>query len=104
MNTEGKLSADAALSPDGRFIAISNVVSGFYTYHASTVQLEHVLKTSGPPQNNTDRPVPVRFIENGNAIFGGSCSGRIRIWDAKTGNILQKINHEGIYSSNVSAT
>ncbi|KAI1786033.1 WD40-repeat-containing domain protein [Ganoderma leucocontextum] len=71
------LIANASITPDGRKLAVSNMVSGFDIYDTDTGSslgtLSHVI----------DRiyAVPILFAHGGNAVIGGSTVGEIDIWD-----------------------
>nr|VWO94124.1 G-protein comlpex beta subunit CpcB [Ganoderma boninense] len=66
----------AAVSPDHKFIAISDVFTGFRVYRLDTgVSLMHF------EQEVTEaRPVPVTWLHGGHAILGGSTVSDLNIW------------------------
>lgn len=39
--------------------------------------------------------IPVIFAHRGNALIGGSPSGTVGLWDAKSGNLLHRLQHKG---------
>ncbi|KAI1783122.1 WD40-repeat-containing domain protein [Ganoderma leucocontextum] len=69
--------ASAAVSEDGTFIAISNVIRGFDIYSLSTgillCSLDHDIRRTIPTQ--------VHWIHGGLAVVGGSTAGQLTIWD-----------------------
>ncbi|KAA1478727.1 WD40 repeat-like protein [Dentipellis sp. KUC8613] len=69
-----------SLSPSGRYLAVSNIRSGFDVYD---------LQTNSPVRSyrhttGKDLPVPVLFVHEGFAIMGGSGSGEVDVWDASS--------------------
>ncbi|CDO75320.1 hypothetical protein BN946_scf184517.g3 [Trametes cinnabarina] len=79
--------ADASLSDDGQRLAISNVLRGFDIYSmqsgAPLCAIEH--------DNRGAYPIPVLFIHGGLALFGGSTTGELMIWDVidtESGNVV----------------
>ncbi|KAH7917003.1 hypothetical protein BV22DRAFT_1135792 [Leucogyrophana mollusca] len=83
------LVGSTSLSPDHRFLAVSNLSTGFDIYDLHT----------GAPVLNLSHDaslalqVPVRFIHRGFAVLGGSTTGDVRIWDAGTGQHLHVLHH-----------
>lgn len=84
-------SARTDLSPDHRFVAVSNVSTGFDVYE---------LKTSAPVRNLLHKTggkhcLPVLYAHYGQALVGGSPSGIVALWDAKSGTRLHNLTHPG---------
>ena len=91
-----KSSTGAMLSPDGKHLAVSNLLSSFFIYHVLTGVLVKHLLSSGAPADNTDCPVLVYYLNGGEFIIGGSCTGRIRLWNTTMWKKVQTLSHEGM--------
>ncbi|KAH7903819.1 WD40-repeat-containing domain protein [Hygrophoropsis aurantiaca] len=83
------LVGDTSLSPDYRHLVVSNLCTGFDVYDlevsAPIMTLTHDVKRR--------LPVPVLFIHRGNAILGGSTSGKASLWTS-AGKHLHTFPHE----------
>ncbi|KAI0648932.1 WD40-repeat-containing domain protein [Trametes meyenii] len=79
--------ACADLSCDDRRLAVSNVVTGFDLYALSS---GHLLRAFGQDAVNR-RATPVRFIESGSVLVGGTTVGEIVVWDLNSGCKLQTL-------------
>ena len=67
----------ASLSPNGAYIAISDLSTGFEIYEMDT----ELVYGSFQHDVGEPFPTPVLFIHNGNALVGGSTVGNVNIWD-----------------------
>ncbi|KAH9858477.1 WD40-repeat-containing domain protein, partial [Lenzites betulinus] len=76
ISVEGRI-ARADLTDDGRAIIVSNALTGFDLY---SVESGKILRAFGH-EVGTKRATPVKFIEAGNAVVGGTTVGAIVIWD-----------------------
>ena len=73
-------SADASMTSDGRFLAISNMLTGFelYAMQADT-ELEPLCSFQ---QEVADRPpIPVIFVHGDSALLGGTTNGQLNLWE-----------------------
>lgn len=88
-------SANADVSIDGKRLAIANPLSGFgiYTLHSGDL-----VRAFGHEVGHK-RATPVKFIEFGKAIVGGSTVGEVNVWDIETGRKVQTITHTGTHTS-----
>ncbi|KAH7905143.1 WD40-repeat-containing domain protein [Hygrophoropsis aurantiaca] len=79
-----------SLSPNCKFLAVSNLCTGFDVYdldvNAPVMNLKHDV--------NLRFTVPVLFMHEGHAILGGSTCGKVRVWDATKGRHLHMLHHE----------
>jgi COMPASS component SWD3 len=87
-----------SLSPDYKYLAVSNLRTGFDLYHLETGEPQGCLQQA----ISTSLRVPVKYIHSGFAIMGGSTSGQLNIWDFSTHKILQTLMHDGIHLHDVS--
>ncbi|RPD78445.1 WD40 repeat-like protein [Lentinus tigrinus ALCF2SS1-7] len=67
----------SSLSPNGGFLAASNLAVGFDVYD---LESSKVIRTFSHNPGDYGRAVPVLFIHGGHAILGGSTSGCINVW------------------------
>ncbi|KAH7904588.1 WD40-repeat-containing domain protein [Hygrophoropsis aurantiaca] len=84
----GTVVGSTSLSPDHRFLAVSNQSTGFDVYdlrsNSPVLTLSHDI--------GSQRSVPVCFVHNGHALLGGSSIGKICIWDVKSGDLLEDLS------------
>ncbi|EIW77774.1 WD40 repeat-like protein [Coniophora puteana RWD-64-598 SS2] len=79
-----------SITPDSKFIAISNMTEGFDIWdldagkHMASYshRCEHTLR------------VPVKFVQKGQTLLGGSTVGRPCVWDVETEVLTQDLRHE----------
>ncbi|KAG1882173.1 WD40-repeat-containing domain protein [Suillus subluteus] len=83
------LSGHTSLSPDYKYLAVSNLRTGFDLYQLETGEPWGCLRQA----INTSLRVPVKYIHSGFAVMGGSTSGQLNIWDFSTRKILQTLTH-----------
>jgi COMPASS component SWD3 len=79
-----------SVSPDGNALVVSNLDTGFDIYHLDNSNLDGSVMHPG-----NGRLVPVAFIHNGNAVLGGSPTGRVQLWDPCSKKTLQALHHSG---------
>ncbi|KAJ3006965.1 hypothetical protein NUW54_g3730 [Trametes sanguinea] len=80
--------AHSSVSPDGRTIAISNMLSGFDLYD---LESQAVLRSFTHPVDML-RAVPVKFVHGGYALLGGSTAGIVHLWNVHNGHVHQKFS------------
>ena len=73
----------------GDCIVIANPSTGFTLYSLET----------GGHDVRQERATPVKFIESGSAIVGGTTVGAVNIWDLETGRKVQTLLHGGVWPS-----
>ncbi|RPD78035.1 WD40 repeat-like protein, partial [Lentinus tigrinus ALCF2SS1-7] len=73
-------SARADVSIDGERLALANPLSGFGIYSLKSGDL---VRAFGHEVGHK-RATPVKFIESGKAIVGGTTVGEVNIWDIET--------------------
>ncbi|KAI0695270.1 WD40-repeat-containing domain protein [Cerioporus squamosus] len=83
--------ARADVSIDGEYLALANPLSGFGLYSLRSGDL---VRAFGH-EVGFKRATPVKFIESGKAIIGGSTVGEVNIWDIETGRKVQTLLHTG---------
>ena len=81
------------MSVDGERLAIANPLSGFGIYNLSSGGL---VRAFGHEVGHK-RATPVKFIDSGKAIVGGSTVGEVNIWDIESGRKIQTIVHSGAF-------
>ncbi|KAI1790680.1 WD40-repeat-containing domain protein, partial [Ganoderma leucocontextum] len=74
-------SGSASVSPDNKYLAVSNVFTGFHIYRLDNGSPIAHFEQEG----NEARPLPVVWLHGGRAILGGSTLGSINIWYIDTG-------------------
>ncbi|KAG1908671.1 uncharacterized protein F5891DRAFT_974016 [Suillus fuscotomentosus] len=79
-----------SLSPDHKYLAVSNLCTGFYLYQLETGEPWGCLQQA----ISAGLWVPVKYIHGGFAVMGGSTSGQLNIWDFSTHKILQTLTHD----------
>ncbi|KDQ06352.1 hypothetical protein BOTBODRAFT_181678 [Botryobasidium botryosum FD-172 SS1] len=80
------------VSPDASQMVACNLRDGFEVYPlAPTLP---VASASFKAAASPDRPFPVLFVHSGEAILGGSASGRFQLWDLQSSTPLQTLPHE----------
>ena len=73
-------SADASVTGDNQYIAISNLLTGFELFaFKGNSELEPLF--SFKQDVSAGRPLPVRFIHGGHALMGGTSTAQVNIWD-----------------------
>ena len=84
-------SVRADLSEDGEYLAVSNLVIGFYLYDLASGD---IVRAFGHDVGER-RATPVRFIESDGALVGGTTTGQMNIWDTSSGQQAQTLSHNG---------
>jgi WD40 repeat protein len=84
-------SGHADLSSDEKRIAISNLHGGVDVYELSST----ILLTSLKPDADQNVASPVLFIHGGRSILTASSTGRVRLWNAQTGQPLHSLRTNG---------
>lgn len=90
-------SADATLSSDGQFLAISNMLTGFELFHM-TAPAEVEPLFSFKQDVTAGRPIPVCFLHGDHAIVGGTSHGQVNIWDVSS-RLKQSLHLDGMRSA-----
>ncbi|RDX40495.1 WD40 repeat-like protein [Lentinus brumalis] len=87
------LIGSASVTPDGSRMIVSNMISGFDIYKTETGE------SSGTLTHPISKAftVPVLFAHGGNAVIGGSPTGRVHLWDATALRMHQVLQHAGTY-------
>ncbi|TDL15223.1 WD40 repeat-like protein [Rickenella mellea] len=89
--------ARVGVSPDFKYHVVHNISSNsFDIYFANASVHFKTLKMTGTQKMAA--PLSVQYIHEGNAILGGSLQGDVKIWDATSGERLQTLSHEGLFS------
>ncbi|RDX47415.1 WD40 repeat-like protein [Lentinus brumalis] len=79
----------ASLSPNGAFLAASQVGGSFYVYDLDSGK---VIRTFLRDVTDKSRAVPVLFVHGGHAIACGSTEGTVRIWYVDSGIGLEPLH------------
>lgn len=81
------------MSPDERFVAVSNLFDGFDWYSLSDRAIRHTIPIRINPQKNL--PVPVIFAANGDVVIIGGTNRGARVLDSRTSETTQLLPHDG---------
>lgn len=100
--TEHLSSGRSSVSPDERFIVVSNLFDGFDWYSLSDKTLRHTIPIHINPQMNL--PVPVTFTKDGHAVVAGGTSKNARVLDSRTSETTQLLPHDGMFKVNLRPT
>ena len=76
---------------DEKTLVVSNLYDGLDWYNIS----DRVFSRAVPVRIVQNKPIPVLFIDNGNAIMVGGSSGAARILDSRTAETIQTLDHNG---------
>ncbi|KAH7906906.1 WD40-repeat-containing domain protein [Hygrophoropsis aurantiaca] len=96
-----RLIGHAALSPDEKTVLISNLSDGADLYLVGQSHPSNLFKS--PSNSQTNVPVQVIFFGGGNSVLCGSVVGCVHIWNVKTGECEQVLDHSGDIVQAVSA-
>lgn len=80
------------LSPDGRSILVSNLSSGMNTYSLDTLRVTGTYQYTINARTNF--PLSVAYLRQGRFVTCGTHTGVIDIWDTKSGEVFQSLNHD----------
>lgn len=89
-------SGGSALSPGLRHIAVYNLIDGLDLYAAGAYGKQKprkMYKFNKPRQSK--HALQVRFAHHGRALVCGTSTGGILLWEVRTGDALQELNHAG---------
>lgn len=86
-------SGRSCISPDGKFIVVSNMYDGVDFYSISTHVFSHTIPYRVNPHMNS--PIPVEFIPDGRILLIGGTSGSARMIDTQTSETIQLLPHSG---------
>jgi len=86
-------SGRSCVSPDGKFVVVSNMYDGVDFYSISTHAFSHTVVYRVNPHMNS--PIPVEFIPDGQTLLIGGTNGSARIIDAQTSETIQLLPHSG---------
>ena len=87
-------SGDAALSPDQKWLAISNLSTGFDIYRLQS--LAPAQKLSFERHVKTKKAcLPVTFLHRNSAVLGGSSFGTPVVWDLESEKQIHILDHKG---------
>lgn len=85
------------MSPDERFVVVSNLFDGFDWYSLSDRTIRHTIPIRINPQKNL--PVPVKFTADGGTVVTGGTNGGARVLDSRTSETTQLLPHDGTFHS-----
>ncbi|KAH7908071.1 WD40-repeat-containing domain protein [Hygrophoropsis aurantiaca] len=85
------LAGHTSLSPDCRYLAVSNLLTGCDIYDLAVGNPVATLKGDANPHLR----LPVLFVHRGYGLLAGSTTGEVRLWDANSGRLLHTLQHEG---------
>ncbi|EIW86044.1 hypothetical protein CONPUDRAFT_148165 [Coniophora puteana RWD-64-598 SS2] len=79
-----------SITPDSKFIAISNMTEGFDIWDLDAGK--HLASYSHRCDHTLR--VPVKFVQKGQTLLGGSTVGRSCVWDVETEILTQDLRHD----------
>ncbi|KAA1479468.1 WD40 repeat-like protein [Dentipellis sp. KUC8613] len=82
-----------ALSPDRRYILLSNLTDGMDLYEISKPYIIRSFRHGGAGQDN-NFPLMPRFLHGGSSVTGGTLDGEVKIWKTTTGECVGTLQHE----------
>lgn len=85
------------MSPDERFVVVSNLFDGFDWYSLSDRTIRHTIPIRINPQKNL--PVSVTFTADGDSVVVGGTNGGARVLDSRTSETTQLLPHDGMFHS-----
>ncbi|KAF9790990.1 WD40-repeat-containing domain protein [Thelephora terrestris] len=83
----------SCVSPDGKFVAVSNMYDGVDFYSISTPAFSHTIQYRVNPHMNS--PIPVEFFPDGRVLLIGGTHGSARMVDTQTYETIQLLPHSG---------
>ncbi|KAI0712370.1 WD40-repeat-containing domain protein [Earliella scabrosa] len=82
--------ASTAVSTDGTTLAAYNLLKGIELRNIA----DGTLMCTFPPDAGERYLIPVMFIHGGHAVVGGTTSGVVGIWDLRSSQKIQDLNHQ----------
>ena len=86
-------SGRSCLSPDNRFVVVSNLFDGFDWYSISDRAIRNTIPIRISQKENL--PIPVMFTTTGDAMIAGGTTGDARVLDSLTSETLQLLPQDG---------
>ncbi|EPS99888.1 hypothetical protein FOMPIDRAFT_46431 [Fomitopsis schrenkii] len=85
-----------AVSPNDRDIVVHNFRDGLLSYHINAFNQARARRThqfDRTPKSNV--ALQVGFLHSGSAVFCGTSTGNVCIWQKRTGEFFQQLPHDG---------
>ncbi|KAH9855535.1 WD40-repeat-containing domain protein [Lenzites betulinus] len=89
----------AAISIDHRYIAVYNLIDGLDLYALGTKKTKPKMSYKIDKAPRSKHRLQVNFVHGGRAIFSGTTSGKISLWDVRTGEVCQNLEHAGEFTT-----
>ena len=86
-------SGRSCISPDGKFVVVSNMYDGVDFYSIPSHAFSHTVLYRVNPHVNS--PIPVEFIPDGRTLLIGGTYGSARMIDTQTSETIQLLPHSG---------
>ncbi|GBE89659.1 WD40 repeat-like protein [Sparassis crispa] len=80
------------ISPANDTLAVCNITSGFDVYAIPSGLRRLVLEVPSEPPGMA---LPIVYIHKGTMLLGGASNGKVRLWDARSGDIVQTLRYHG---------
>lgn len=93
-------SGRSTISLDEKTLVVSNLYDGLDWYSIPNRAFSRAV----PIRIVRNKPIPVLFIDNGNAIMVGGSSGAVRILDSRTAETMQTLDHSSKLSTTVAGS
>ena len=85
------LSGRLALTPDERFITLSNLYDGFDLYNLRDRAWVRTFRVD----TQLNVPLPALVVEDGRRLFTGTSCGQVILFDLHTGVETEQLSHDG---------
>ncbi|KAJ3816582.1 WD40-repeat-containing domain protein [Lentinula raphanica] len=85
--------ASSAKSPDSKSIVATDACLGLQWFKITPERLKNMSVTYHPQENSSNIPLPVLFINQGQAVIVGSTNGCASIFESKRGEKIQALKH-----------
>lgn len=84
-------SGSSVLSRDGRSLLVSNLSNGLNLYSLDNLETPRSFNYTVNPRTNF--PLSVAYLRGDKFVTCGTHTGTVRIWNKKTGEIFQTLDH-----------
>ncbi|OSC96182.1 WD40 repeat-like protein [Trametes coccinea BRFM310] len=87
----------SAISPDHRHITVYNLVNGLDVYALGPQRkpkAKMTYKFDTAPQSK--HRLPVTYVHRGHGIVCGTTTGKVCVWEAASGELMQHLPHDGM--------
>ncbi|KAA1479134.1 WD40 repeat-like protein [Dentipellis sp. KUC8613] len=90
---ESQLIGYTALSPNCRYMLLSNLTDGMDLYEVGKSHIARSFKNAGVDQDN-NLPLMPRFLHGGSSVACGTSDGQVKVWKTMSGKHVEDLDHE----------